>query len=107
MIPITCSVEDRSTGRKRVFHAKVVNHPLLAPLLIPIAVDEAIYEVHPVPGDATATVRTEITTDVMVGSPGETEADHADTIALLEATQVPHSHTFRWSARPGTPFRLL
>src|SRR5204862_1305540 len=63
MIPLTCSVEDRSTGRKRVFHAQVVNHPLLAPMLVPIAVNEAIYEVHPVPGDATAAVHTEITTE--------------------------------------------
>ena len=30
-----------------IFHAQVVNHPLLAPMLIPAAVDEAIYEVAP------------------------------------------------------------
>jgi outer membrane protein assembly factor BamB len=63
MIPLTCTIDDRSTGRKRVFHARVVNHPLLASALIPAAVDEAIYEAHPVPGDATALVRTEIDTE--------------------------------------------
>jgi hypothetical protein len=63
MIPLTCTVDDRSTGQKRVFHASVVNHPLLAPMLIPAAVDNAIYEVHPVPGDATAMIQTEIQTE--------------------------------------------
>src|SRR5207245_1008523 len=42
---------------------QVVNHPLLAPLLIPTAIDDGIFEVHPVPGDATATVRTEVQTE--------------------------------------------
>jgi outer membrane protein assembly factor BamB len=63
MIPLTCTVDDHSSGRQHVFHARVVNHPLLAPVLIPAAIDQAIYEVHPVPGDATATVTTEIKTD--------------------------------------------
>ena len=62
-IPLTCTVDDRSTGKKRVFHANVVNHPLLAPMLIPAAIDNAIYETHPAPGDATATIKTEVQTE--------------------------------------------
>ena len=63
MIPLTCTVDDRTTGRTRTFHVRVVNHPLLAPMLIPIAADNAIFEVHPVPGDATALVDTEVQTE--------------------------------------------
>jgi threonylcarbamoyladenosine tRNA methylthiotransferase MtaB len=46
---------------------------------------------------------TEFTSDVMVGFPGETEADHADTIALIEETGMLAVHAFRYSPRPGTP----
>ena len=46
---------------------------------------------------------TEITTDVMVGFPGETEADHAQTLALIEEIGFHSCHVFRWSPRPGTP----
>ena len=45
----------------------------------------------------------EITTDVMAGFPGETDADHAATTALLEEVGVLDAHVFRWSARDGTP----
>jgi threonylcarbamoyladenosine tRNA methylthiotransferase MtaB len=46
---------------------------------------------------------TEFTTDVMVGFPGESEADHAATIALIEETGMLAVHAFRYSPRPGTP----
>lgn len=46
---------------------------------------------------------TEITTDVMVGFPGETEADHAQTLSLIEEVGFHSCHVFRWSPRPGTP----
>lgn len=44
-----------------------------------------------------------ITTDIMVGFPGETEADFADTLALAEAAQFSRLHVFKFSPRPGTP----
>jgi len=50
---------------------------------------------------------TEITSDVMVGFPGETEADHEDTLSLVREVGFLHTHTFRWSPRPGTPATSL
>ena len=47
--------------------------------------------------------RTEITTDVMVGFPGETESDHEQTLSLITEIGFHSCHVFRWSPRPGTP----
>jgi len=55
----------------------------------------------------TADPDTELTTDVMVAFPGETEDDHAATLALVEEAGFLHCHTFRWSPRPDTPAALL
>jgi threonylcarbamoyladenosine tRNA methylthiotransferase MtaB len=46
---------------------------------------------------------TEFTTDIMVGFPGETDVDHAATIAVIEETGMLAVHAFRYSPRPGTP----
>ena len=46
---------------------------------------------------------TEFTTDVMVAFPGETEADHAQTLSLIHTVGFHSCHVFRWSPRPGTP----
>ncbi|TVR31184.1 MAG: tRNA (N(6)-L-threonylcarbamoyladenosine(37)-C(2))-methylthiotransferase MtaB [Spirochaetaceae bacterium] len=43
-----------------------------------------------------------ITTDVIVGFPGETEADFAATCALCRELQFGHIHTFSYSRRSGT-----
>lgn len=40
--------------------------------------------------------------DVMVGFPGETAADHAETMAMLETTPMTYLHVFPYSRRPGT-----
>src|SRR5919197_2574910 len=40
--------------------------------------------------------------DVMVGFPGETEADHARTLALVERLPFTYLHVFPFSLRPGT-----
>lgn len=42
-------------------------------------------------------------TDVIVGFPGETEQDFADTLQLCRDTQMANVHGFRYSARRGTP----
>lgn len=44
-----------------------------------------------------------ITTDVIVGFPGETEADHRATLALAERVGFARIHVFPFSPRPGTP----
>ncbi len=43
-----------------------------------------------------------IVTDVIVGCPGETEAEFADTLALIERTQFDTIHVAAYSPRPGT-----
>jgi tRNA-2-methylthio-N6-dimethylallyladenosine synthase len=44
-----------------------------------------------------------ITTDVIVGFPGETDADFAATMRLADEMQFDASFSFVYSARPGTP----
>jgi tRNA-2-methylthio-N6-dimethylallyladenosine synthase len=44
-----------------------------------------------------------ITTDIIVGFPGETEADFADTLDLVRQARFTGAFTFRYSIRPGTP----
>jgi tRNA-2-methylthio-N6-dimethylallyladenosine synthase len=41
--------------------------------------------------------------DFIVGFPGETEEDFADTMALVEAVGYGQSYSFKYSPRPGTP----
>jgi len=66
-IPVTISVDDQGFKRDRVYHINVLNHPLLASRLIAMVTDEAIYELHPTPGDATA----EVTYDVIADQIGK------------------------------------
>ena len=44
-----------------------------------------------------------ITTDVIVGFPGETEADFLDTLDIVERCQFDGAYTFIYSPREGTP----
>lgn len=43
-----------------------------------------------------------ITTDIMVGFPGETEAEFADSLAFAEEIAFARAHIFPYSRRPGT-----
>jgi tRNA-2-methylthio-N6-dimethylallyladenosine synthase len=43
-----------------------------------------------------------LTTDLMVGFPGETEADFRETLALLDEAEFDQAYTFIYSPRPGT-----
>jgi tRNA-2-methylthio-N6-dimethylallyladenosine synthase len=44
-----------------------------------------------------------ISSDFIVGFPGETEADFEQTLQLIEEVGFDHSFSFVYSARPGTP----
>ncbi|RKZ37610.1 MAG: tRNA (N6-isopentenyl adenosine(37)-C2)-methylthiotransferase MiaB [Gammaproteobacteria bacterium] len=48
-----------------------------------------------------------ISTDFIVGFPGETEVDFEDTMALVAAVGFDHSFSFVFSPRPGTPAATL
>jgi tRNA-2-methylthio-N6-dimethylallyladenosine synthase len=48
-----------------------------------------------------------ITTDIIVGFPGETEADFEATMGLVERVGFDQSYSFIYSPRPGTPAASL
>jgi tRNA-2-methylthio-N6-dimethylallyladenosine synthase len=43
-----------------------------------------------------------VSTDVIVGFPGETETDFADTLDVVERARFDQAYTFQYSPRPGT-----
>jgi threonylcarbamoyladenosine tRNA methylthiotransferase MtaB len=44
-----------------------------------------------------------LTTDILIGFPGESEEDFQATLATIEAVSFARLHLFRYSPRPGTP----
>jgi threonylcarbamoyladenosine tRNA methylthiotransferase MtaB len=44
-----------------------------------------------------------ITTDVLVGFPGESEAEFKESLRFVKAMGFARTHVFKYSARPGTP----
>jgi tRNA-2-methylthio-N6-dimethylallyladenosine synthase len=44
-----------------------------------------------------------ITTDIIVGFPGETEADFEETLRVVRESRFASAFTFQYSIRPGTP----
>ena len=44
-----------------------------------------------------------LTTDIIVGFPGETRQDFEDTVKAVEYTQYDAAYIFKYSPRPGTP----
>ena len=44
-----------------------------------------------------------ITTDVIVGFPGESDDDHVESLRFVEEIQFAGGHVFRFSPREGTP----
>jgi tRNA-2-methylthio-N6-dimethylallyladenosine synthase len=51
----------------------------------------------------TAMPQAAITTDIIVGFPGETENDFQDTLDVVAASRFSGAFTFQYSIRPGTP----
>ncbi|WP_291053525.1 tRNA (N6-isopentenyl adenosine(37)-C2)-methylthiotransferase MiaB [Herbiconiux sp.] len=48
-----------------------------------------------------------ITTDIIVGFPGETEDDFLETLRVVEEARFASAFTFQYSIRPGTPAATL
>jgi tRNA-2-methylthio-N6-dimethylallyladenosine synthase len=48
-----------------------------------------------------------ITTDIIVGFPGETEGDFEQTLAVVSEARFAGAYTFQYSPRPGTPAAQL
>ena len=44
-----------------------------------------------------------ITTDIIVGFPGETEGDFQQTVEMVREARFASAYTFQYSKRPGTP----
>src|SRR5439155_3728537 len=44
-----------------------------------------------------------ITTDIIAGFPGETEADFEQTLQVVREARFASAFTFQYSVRPGTP----
>ena len=47
-------------------------------------------------------IQTNITTDVIVGFPGETQNDHLETLDVMKEVEFLDVHVFPFSKRPGT-----
>jgi len=48
-----------------------------------------------------------ISSDFIVGFPGETDADFEETLAVAQRVQYAQSYSFKYSPRPGTPAALM
>jgi tRNA-2-methylthio-N6-dimethylallyladenosine synthase len=55
----------------------------------------------------TAIPEAAITTDIIVGFPGETEEDFAQTLHVVAESRFAGAYTFQYSKRPGTPAATL
>jgi len=48
-----------------------------------------------------------ITTDIIVGFPGETEEDFMQTMDIVQQARFMNAYTFQYSKRPGTPAAVM
>ena len=47
--------------------------------------------------------RSALSTDIIVGFPGETDAEFEATLDVIERVGFAQAYSFKYSARPGTP----
>jgi tRNA-2-methylthio-N6-dimethylallyladenosine synthase len=48
-----------------------------------------------------------VTTDIIVGFPGETDSDFEETLEIMKRVRFDSSYSFMYSSRPGTPAALM
>lgn len=60
MVPMTVSVNDLSTKRRKDFHVRIINHPLLTAQFVSQVGGAAIEQIHGQPGDSMATVSIDV-----------------------------------------------
>src|SRR5262249_30732283 len=63
MVPISVHIKDKALKKERTFRAQLLRQPQITPVLTAMAARTAIAEVHSEPGDAMATVTTEVVGD--------------------------------------------
>ncbi|MDQ2688140.1 MAG: hypothetical protein M3Y28_09770 [Armatimonadota bacterium] len=56
MIPVSIAINDQTIKRRKTFNFRVINHPLLTSQLVTQMADQAIVQVHGLPGDTIAKV---------------------------------------------------
>lgn len=101
MIPVRYHVSDKTTGRSRTYNVQAANHPLLVSQLLPIAVNQGLFNIRPVPGDAVAHIKMKletegagtITRENIVYDPGA--IDVAAVQELLEVMRTLSTNSFR------------
>lgn len=60
MVPMTVSVNDLSAKRQKVFHVRIINHPLLTGQFVSQVAGAVIEQIHGQPGDSMATVSLDV-----------------------------------------------
>ena len=96
---------DRRDGRER---EGLRAHPLPAAVGLGRGAegDATVVPARAVPGLARPDPRGDpeigVSTDIIVGFPGETEEDFADTLDVVERARFDSAYTFQYSPRPGT-----
>ena len=60
MVPMTVSVNDLSLKRRKVFHVRIINHPLLTAQFVSQVAGAVIEQIHGQPGDSMATVSLDV-----------------------------------------------
>ncbi len=60
MVPLTVSVNDLSAKRRKDFHVRIINHPLLTGQFVSQVAGAVIEQIHGQPGDSMATVALDV-----------------------------------------------
>jgi hypothetical protein len=100
MIPMIVTVNDLAIHRQKTFHVQIINHPLLTGQFVPMVEQQAIEQVHGLPGDTMATVSLDADVDE-IGHVRRTNTfydavniDQAASADLTELVQTLQSNPF-------------